>query len=136
MTFNLMKRGFASLHLFGVIFRWHMCTTHGCQMAGTFSNQKNLNLGKFWEGLGRCWSILRPFGTCCDHLVYFSSFGVLYRDISGNPDCKSFITSPPGLFKGYWVYFSRFGMLYQEKSGNPDPKAMRCCYICTYICTT
>jgi hypothetical protein len=38
------------------------------------------------------WSILRPFGLLCGHLV---------------------------LFYGYWVHFSRFGMFYQEKSGNP-----------------
>jgi hypothetical protein len=55
---------------------------------------------------GRCWYILRPFGPISGHfvycvaiwyilwlfgifygyLVYFSHFGVLYQDKSGNPD--------------------------------------------------
>jgi hypothetical protein len=26
------------------------------------------------------------FGTKCGHLVYFSRFGMLYREKSGNPD--------------------------------------------------
>jgi hypothetical protein len=51
-----------------------------------------------WNGKGKwkmlvyvmaVWSILRPFGIFCGHVVYFM------------------------------VYFSCFGMLYQEKSGNP-----------------
>jgi hypothetical protein len=31
-------------------------------------------------------SILRPNGTIYDHLVYFSCFGMLYQEKSGNPD--------------------------------------------------
>jgi hypothetical protein len=57
---------------------------------------KNPYLGKFWRVLQwkfmSIWSILRPFGICCLHLVYFMDFGYI---------------------------FPRFGMLYQEKSGNP-----------------
>jgi hypothetical protein len=30
--------------------------------------------------------ILRPFGTFCARLVYFSRFGMLCREKSGNPD--------------------------------------------------
>jgi hypothetical protein len=61
---------------------------------------KNRNLGKFLRVLQ--WkmmvylidigSILRPFYTFYDHLVYFV---------------------------GMWYIFPRFGILYQEKSGNP-----------------
>jgi hypothetical protein len=32
------------------------------------------------------WYILWSFGTFCGHLVYFSHFGMLYREKSGNPD--------------------------------------------------
>jgi hypothetical protein len=32
------------------------------------------------------WYILRPFGTFCDHLAFFSRSGILYREKSGNPD--------------------------------------------------
>jgi hypothetical protein len=32
-----------------------------------------------------CWSF---GGTFCDRLVYFSRFGILYREKSGNPDGK------------------------------------------------
>jgi hypothetical protein len=62
--------------------------------------QKNPNLGKFWKVLQ--WkmlvfvtailSILRPkwynfvhYAKFCAHLVYFSRFGMLYREKSGNP---------------------------------------------------
>jgi hypothetical protein len=34
------------------------------------------------------WYILWPFGTLCGHLVYFSHFGMLYREKSGNPGLK------------------------------------------------
>jgi hypothetical protein len=59
---------------------------------------KNPNLGKFWEGLGKCWyfvavlSILRSKGIFYGHLVrlvgnwcIFPRYGMLYREISGNP---------------------------------------------------
>jgi hypothetical protein len=62
---------------------------------------KNPNLGKFWVSLAMedvgifmtilstlCtvkWYILLPFGTFYGFLVYFSRFGVLYREKSGNP---------------------------------------------------
>jgi hypothetical protein len=51
-----------------------------------------------WENFvgscnGRCWHILWPFGICIlwtfgifyGHLVYFSHFGMLYQEKSGNP---------------------------------------------------
>jgi hypothetical protein len=52
-----------------------------------------------WVNFKRCWSfrailsivlpngihILWPFGTFCGHLGYFSPFGMLYREKSGNP---------------------------------------------------
>jgi hypothetical protein len=74
------------------------CHTRGCQMA--YFKTKNPNLGKFWRVLQwkmlvyllAIWSILRPFGIFCDHLVHFA-----------------FI----------WYIFSAFGIMYQEKSGNP-----------------
>jgi hypothetical protein len=31
------------------------------------------------------WYIVRSFGTFCDHLIYFSRFGMLHRDKSGKP---------------------------------------------------
>jgi hypothetical protein len=31
------------------------------------------------------WYTLWPFGTIFGHLVYFSRFGMLYREKSGNP---------------------------------------------------
>jgi hypothetical protein len=50
------------------------------------------------EALARCWYILWPFGVFYEHWVYFvvnwyifSRFGMLYQEISGNPDqylCK------------------------------------------------
>jgi hypothetical protein len=43
------------------------------------------------------WSILRPFGVLCGHLVFFMVI---------------------------WYILPRFGMLYQEKSGNPAPNCM------------
>jgi hypothetical protein len=45
----------------------------GCQMA--YFLTKNPNLGKFWRVLqfkmSAIWSILRPFGIFCGHLIYF-----------------------------------------------------------------
>jgi hypothetical protein len=67
---------------------------------GIFSKPKNPNLGEFWKFL-RCWYfchlvylrtyfatkryILWPFGTFCGQFVYFSRFGMFYREKSGNP---------------------------------------------------
>jgi hypothetical protein len=31
------------------------------------------------------WYILMPFGMFCGNLVYFSRFGMLYQEKSGNP---------------------------------------------------
>jgi hypothetical protein len=57
------------------------------------------------------WSILRPFGIFCGHLVYFIVI---------------------------WYIFPRFGMLYQEKSGNPAFKVaqrpLSLCLGCPRIC--
>jgi hypothetical protein len=54
---------------------------------------KNPNLGKFWTVLQwkmivyfmDTWSILRSFDVFYGHLVYFSRFGILYQEKSGNP---------------------------------------------------
>jgi hypothetical protein len=54
---------------------------------------KNPNLGKFRSVLQRkmlvnfmdIWSISLPFGILYGHLVYFSRFGTLYKEKSGNP---------------------------------------------------
>jgi hypothetical protein len=66
---------------------------------------KNPKLGKFWSVLQRkmlvnfmaMWSILLPFGIFCGHLVcfvvilvYFSSFGMLWQEKSGNPVSEAF----------------------------------------------
>jgi hypothetical protein len=40
------------------------------------------NIGVFFPNI---WDILWPFGTFCGHLVYFSRFGMLYQEKSGNP---------------------------------------------------
>jgi hypothetical protein len=32
------------------------------------------------------WGSLGSFGTFCIHLVHFFSFGLIYREKSGNPD--------------------------------------------------
>jgi hypothetical protein len=37
------------------------------------------------------WDILWPFGIYCSHLVYFSGFGIMYQDKSGNPGLASSI---------------------------------------------
>jgi hypothetical protein len=57
---------------------------------------KNPNLGKFGRVLQwkmDTWSILTvfcyilcTFGIVCGNLVYFSRFGMLYKEKSGNPD--------------------------------------------------
>jgi hypothetical protein len=73
---------------------------------GRFSNQ-NPNLGKFWRVLlwkmlvnfmgisSFCghlvyfvsvWYTLWPFGIIYGYLVYFSRFGILYQEKSGNSD--------------------------------------------------
>jgi hypothetical protein len=61
---------------------------------------KNPNSGKFWEGLGKCWYFLWPFCLFYGQKVFvfyghlvrfvvnwyiFHRFGMLYREISGNP---------------------------------------------------
>jgi hypothetical protein len=72
----------------------------GCQMA--YFQTKNPYLGKFWWVLQwkklvnfrAMWSVLRPLGIFCGHSVYFtvimkvyfSRFGMLYPEKSGNPD--------------------------------------------------
>jgi hypothetical protein len=45
-----------------------------------------------------CWYILGPFALCYGHLVYFlfrlvyfSRFGMLYKDISGNTDPSGYL---------------------------------------------
>jgi hypothetical protein len=71
--------------------------------------QKKFNLGKFervlyWKMLIHfmaIWSILRPFSKFCAfyyHLVYFSRFGMLYQEKSGNPVC-----SPTGISVPCWI---------------------------------
>jgi hypothetical protein len=69
----------------------------GCQMV--HCQTKNPRLGKLCRVLQwkvvvyfmAVWSIVRPFGIFCGHLVYFAAIR----------------------------YISRFGILHQEKSGNP-----------------
>jgi hypothetical protein len=63
----------------------------GCQMA--YFRTKNPNLGKFLKDLRwsvlvcfmAIWYILWPLSTFYGNLVYFSRFGMLYQEISGNP---------------------------------------------------
>jgi hypothetical protein len=55
---------------------------------GIFSNQ-NPYLGTFWRVLQwRSWYILPAYGLFCvfyGHFIYFSCFGMLYQEKSGNP---------------------------------------------------
>jgi hypothetical protein len=69
---------------------------------GLFSNQKS-KFGQIWEGLAMedvgvfcrhlvhfrfyCY-ILWTFGIVRGNLAYYSSFGILYQEKSGNPDRK------------------------------------------------
>jgi hypothetical protein len=63
---------------------------------------KNPNFGKFWRALDwkmliyfmAIWNILRTFAIFYDQLVhlcsfgtFFSGFGVMYQEKSGNPGC-------------------------------------------------
>jgi hypothetical protein len=65
-----------------------------------YFQNKNPNLGKFWSVLQwkrlvnfmAIWSILLPLCLCYGHFVYFvvilayfSRFGMLYQEKSGNP---------------------------------------------------
>jgi hypothetical protein len=70
----------------------------GCQMA--YFKTKNRFLGKFlMEDVGMfhghlvllksIWYILWPFGKCNGYLVYFSHFGMLYPEKSGNPAART-----------------------------------------------
>jgi hypothetical protein len=73
---------------------------------------KNPDLGKFWRAsqlnkvvyFKDIWSILRPIGIFCGHLVYLWTFGI-FMDI-----CYIFI---------------HFGKSHQEKSGNPARQQQR-----------
>jgi hypothetical protein len=73
---------------------------------------KNYNLGVFWEGLGMdnvgifsvIWYNLLLFCKFCVHLVW--SMAIWH------------ILLPSGIFYGHLVYFCWFGMSYQEKSCN------------------
>jgi hypothetical protein len=71
---------------------------------------KNPNLGKSWRALQ--WmelayfmailSILRPFGICNGHLVYFPPFWYMHPEKSGNPVIDTFYkpTNAPETFAG------------------------------------
>jgi hypothetical protein len=61
-----------------------------------------VNFGRFsieYVGIlyGQCdyymakWYILWPLGTFCCHLMYFSHFGMLHREKSGNPASLLFL---------------------------------------------
>jgi hypothetical protein len=53
---------------------------------GLFSNQKSKIWLKFGGSCtGRCWFILWTLGIVRGNLVYFSRFGILYEEKSGNP---------------------------------------------------
>jgi hypothetical protein len=69
------------------------------------------------------WDILCPFGTFFVRLVYFSGFGIMYQEKSGNPGTVIwYILWPFGNDGVIWYIFPRFGLLCQEKSGNPGPE--------------
>jgi hypothetical protein len=61
----------------------------GCQMV--CFRTKNPNLGKFRRTScnGRCWHISWTFGPFYSLLVYFSRFGILYLEKSGNPGSET-----------------------------------------------
>jgi hypothetical protein len=66
----------------------------GCQMV--YFTTKYRNLGKFWKMLTyfmAIWNILPTFWIFYDNFVHFvfiwyifSRFGIMYQDLSGNPD--------------------------------------------------
>jgi hypothetical protein len=72
------------------------------------------------------WYILWPFGIFCghlvyvfyDYLVYFSRFGILYQEKSGNPAVKP-VRGGLIYFVVIWNIFPHFGIFYRDKSGNP-----------------
>jgi hypothetical protein len=76
----------------------------GYEMA--YFQTENPNVGKCWRVL-QCkmlvyfmaiWSILWPFGIFYGYLAYFSRFGMLYQEKSGNPYLdpllRSWVTTP------------------------------------------
>jgi hypothetical protein len=85
---------------------WRPMSNQGCQMV--YFQTKNPHLGKFWRAFKwkkleysmTIWNILRPFGIFYGHLVYFvsiwyifvvilvyfSRFGMLCKEKSGNPE--------------------------------------------------
>jgi hypothetical protein len=72
-----------------------LTSEQGCRMA--YFQTKITNLGKFWRVLQ--WKMLVSyshfgifvcnFGVFYGHLVYFSRFGMLYQEKSGNPASES-----------------------------------------------
>jgi hypothetical protein len=71
---------------------------------GSFSNPKNLHVGKFWSVLQRCSHICTYYG----HMVNFPAIW--------------YILWPFYVFSPVWVYFDPFWYVIQGKSGNPDRK--------------
>jgi hypothetical protein len=60
------------------------CSYQGCQMV--CFQTKNPNLGKFWRVHFTVFCyILWIFGIISGNLAYFSRFGILYQEKSGNP---------------------------------------------------
>jgi hypothetical protein len=88
-----------SLFLFGSRYQNIVMRLHGCQMVSF--QTKNPNMGKFWRVLQwkmlvyfmDTWSISQSLVIFYGHsvhiargnLVYFSRFGILYEEKSGNP---------------------------------------------------
>jgi hypothetical protein len=84
-------------------FRFDDTLRQGRQMA--YFQTKNLNLGKFWRVLQwtmllyfviigsyvftAIWYILLAFVIFYGYLIYFSYFGMLYKEKSGNPSLRS-----------------------------------------------
>jgi hypothetical protein len=78
------------------------CFKQRCQMV--CFQTKNHNLGKLYRALDwkmfmylmaiwntyfmEIWDILWPFGTFFIHFVFFSGFGIMYQEKSGNPGFK------------------------------------------------
>jgi hypothetical protein len=106
---------------------------------------KNTNLGKFlkisqwmmlvyfmtiWSILSSLWYILWPFGIFYGFMVYFSRFGMLYQENSGNPGLPLFVPKPS--YK-IWSDFFLYPILVpvsRERLKKVIAGEQQCCIVC------
>jgi hypothetical protein len=65
------------------------------------------------------WSILRPFGLFCGHLVYFVAIWYILRTVGIFFNGYLVHFWPFGIFYGYLVYFFPFGYVVPRKIWQP-----------------